>query len=95
MVIDDLNVVGISRTPAKTDPPLLVDSDTVLPFSVPPHLLKSVAGRDPKIVEDRGSIEHPEFPKGGPLNTRPKFLDGFAPEQALSVAVSEALDHTI
>lgn len=66
----------------------------MLPFSVTPQLLKSVAGRDPKIVEDHGSIDHPEFPKGGPLNTRPKFLDGFTPEQTLSVAVSETLDHT-
>jgi len=94
VVIDDLNVAGISRTPAETYPPLLVDSDTVLPISVTPELLNSVARRDPKIVENRGSIEHPEFPKGGPLNPRPKFLDGFTPEQALSVAVSETLDHT-
>jgi len=94
VVIDDLNVVGISPAPAETDPPLLVDSDTVLPISVTPELLNSVARRDPKIVEDRGCIEHPEYPKGGPLNPCAKFLDGFTPEQALSVAVSGTLDHT-
>ena len=94
MVIDDLNVVCISRTPAEAQPPLLVDSDTVLPIPFTPEFLKSVAGRDPKIVGDRASIEHPEFSKSGPSNTRPDFLDGFTPEQALSVAVSENLDHT-
>jgi hypothetical protein len=94
VVIRDFNVVGISRAPAETDPPLLVDSDTVLPISVTPELLESVAGRDPKIFEDRGGIEHPEFPKSGPLDTRLKFLDGFTPKQALSLAVSETLDHT-
>ena len=94
VVIHDFNVVGISRAPAETDPPLLVDSDTVLPISFTPELLESVAGRDPKIFEDRGSDEHPEFSKGGPLNARPKFLDGFAPEQGFSVPVSETLDHT-
>lgn len=73
---------------------MLVDSNTVLPFSVTPQPLKLVAGGDPKIVEDRGSIEHLELPKGGPLNTRPEFSYGFTPEQALSVAVSETPDHT-
>lgn len=93
MVIDNLNVGGISRAPAEADPPLLVDADAVLPLSVTPELLESVAGGEPQIVEDHGSIKHPEFPKGDPLHIRPKLLDGFTPEQALSVAVSETLDH--
>ena len=34
MVVGDLDVEGVSIPPAETDPPLVVDPDTVLPFTV-------------------------------------------------------------
>jgi hypothetical protein len=34
MVIDDLDVVGITVPPTKADPPLIVNSNAVLSFSI-------------------------------------------------------------
>jgi hypothetical protein len=36
VIIGDFNFVGIVLLPLKTDPVLLVDSDAVLTFAVPP-----------------------------------------------------------
>jgi hypothetical protein len=34
MIIDDLNVKGVTVTPPETDPPLTVDPDAVLAFAI-------------------------------------------------------------
>ena len=35
MVVRDFNVVGVALLPGKTNPPLIVDPNTVLPLAVP------------------------------------------------------------
>jgi hypothetical protein len=47
MVIDDMNIVTISFTPFETDPPLGIDPDAVLAFSISFKGLKPVGRRDP------------------------------------------------
>ena len=44
MVIDDLDVVGITVFPTETDTPLVIDADTILALSVPNQLLESISG---------------------------------------------------
>jgi hypothetical protein len=93
MVVDDLDVEGISGTPAEADPPLLIHADAVLPLTITFELLQPVSGRNAQITQDRRSVEHPEFPKRNTLDPRPEPPHGFAPKQALGVPVLEALDH--
>jgi hypothetical protein len=95
VVIHDLNIISISRAPTETDPPLLVDSDAVLTFSVSFESFQSISRRYPEVVEDRGCIEHPEFSKRNSLDPRPQFLGRQSLEEAFGVAVSEALDHIV
>jgi len=45
MIIDDFNIVCISFSPNKTESPLLVDPDTVLPFAITVQRFQAVAGR--------------------------------------------------
>ena len=35
MIVHNLNVVGVAFFPYKTNAPLIIDTDTVLPFAVP------------------------------------------------------------
>jgi hypothetical protein len=44
MVIDDLDVQGVTVTPPETDPPLLVDPDAVLALSIALQSLELIRG---------------------------------------------------
>jgi hypothetical protein len=93
VVVDDLDVVRVPRSPAETDPPLLVDADTVLAGSIALQLLQPVAGWDPQVVQHHRSVQHPEFPQRDSLNIGAQLPNRLPVEEAFSVAVSEALDH--
>jgi hypothetical protein len=94
VVVDDLDIVRVPRSPAKTDPPLVIDSDAVLPLPTSLELLKPVSRRDSQIFDDGGRIEHPELSKTDLLNVRTELSDALASEESFSVAVLKALDHT-
>jgi hypothetical protein len=57
MVVNDFNVGRTDVGPSEADPKLIVDSNAVLPFSVRLQGLKSVAWRDPQVVQDMGLIQ--------------------------------------
>ena len=65
MVVDNLDVVGVTLSPPKTDPPLLVDSDAVLSQAASAQRLEVVAGRNPKILKRLRAIQHEKLRKGG------------------------------
>jgi hypothetical protein len=54
VVIDNLDVFGSMSGPAKADSPLVIDPDAVLPFSVAPQALESIAGRHTQVIEAGG-----------------------------------------
>jgi len=51
MIICDLYVVRIAIDPFETNPPLVIDTDAVLPRPVAAKLLQPVGGRNAKIVQ--------------------------------------------
>jgi hypothetical protein len=57
VVIGDFNVVRTRRVPGEADPPLIVDSDAVLPAAIAAQLFEPVAGRNPQIIEGLGGVE--------------------------------------
>ncbi len=57
MVVDDLNVVRVAAAPSETDPPLVVDSDAVLPAPVALERLQPVARRYAQVVQALGGVE--------------------------------------
>ncbi|MGA9835984.1 MAG: hypothetical protein WBQ26_01570 [Gemmatimonadaceae bacterium] len=44
MIVDDLDFVRIALGPSKANPPLIVNTDTVLAGSVPVQLLQAIPG---------------------------------------------------
>jgi len=95
MVVDDFNVECIPRAPAKTESPLLVHADAVLPLPVTFKLFQSVSRRDPQILKDGCGVQYSEFPKRNSMDTRPELPDGFTPKKAFRVSILEALDHNV
>jgi hypothetical protein len=59
VVIRYFDFMGIPALPHKTDTPLIIDSDTELPFTVAFKSLQPVGGRDSQIVKVLGVIYHP------------------------------------
>jgi hypothetical protein len=51
MVINNLDVVGISRLPSEADPPLFMDPDAELSLPVAPRSFEPVAWRHSQILE--------------------------------------------
>jgi hypothetical protein len=45
MVIRDFHVKSVALTPFKTNPPLIVDPNTVLSFPIPSESFQTVTGR--------------------------------------------------
>ena len=62
MVINDLNIKGVSVTPNEAQPPLIIDPYTMLTRSLSFQLLKMIRGRNPKGIELRSRRNHLKFP---------------------------------
>lgn len=61
MIIHDFNFISIPIDPFKAYPPLVVDTYTKLPCPVAAELLQTVCGRNAKIVEGDGIVEHAQL----------------------------------
>jgi hypothetical protein len=93
MVVHNLHIVGVIVFPVETDPPLIIDADTVLALPVAGKRLKPVPGRDPEIRQRHRRIQQVEFPLCLSLNTRREFPGSFPSEQFLGIPAPEGFDH--
>jgi len=93
VIVDDLHLVCVTVLPGKTDPPLIVDSNTVLTGSPAFELLQPIAGRNAEILQLLGGIDEPELSKHDPMKVRGETSDRLPLEKALSVPIGEAVDH--
>jgi hypothetical protein len=51
MAVDNLDVIRITLIPNKAHSPLIVDSNAVLPLSIPTQGFQAVSRRNPEIIE--------------------------------------------
>jgi len=51
MIVHNLYIVGVTRPPAKTNPPLLVDADAMLSLPVSTQGFKTVAWRNTQFIQ--------------------------------------------
>ena len=93
MVIAELDVVRLTLNKAETDPPLIVDGDRVLAFSVPFQCMESIAGRHSKVVKARGDVHGLELPQRAPRKVRRDTTRPAGDEERLGTAVGKGLDH--
>ncbi len=93
MVIDNLDVVSIATFPAKTDPPLVVDANAMLPYSITCQLLEAVARRHAEVIERGSRVDLGKLAQRDSLNRMRQLADRLPVEEALRVLVPEAADH--
>jgi hypothetical protein len=75
MIIHDLNIVRITMSPCKTDPPLVIDTNTVLSPPITLHCLEPISRWDQQITERCGTVENQKLPSRRPFNaTEPQHI---------------------
>jgi len=93
MIVNDFDIVRVSRSPAETDPPLRVNPDAVLARPIAPELLQAIARRKAQVVEARGRFEHPQLSESDLLNFRTQHPHRATLEEPFSITSTKALDH--
>lgn len=68
MIIDNLNIARVFSFPPKTQPVLIVDSNTVLPRAITFQRLKAVSRWDAQIAQLTRAMQLRELPQRDTLN---------------------------
>jgi len=92
MITHNLHVKRIGPSPAKTDPPLIVDADAVLSLPFPLEGLQAVPGRGSKVAQLHGAVQLAQFPARGPFNGD-KAWHALALVESLGIAAAKGPDH--
>ena len=68
MIVHDLHVVGVSLKPDKTETPLIIDSNTVLPPPVPTECFQAISRWRCQVAQFRSTIQLTKLPAGNGLD---------------------------
>jgi hypothetical protein len=93
VIVNDLNIVGITFAPPEANTPALVDADTVVAFPVSRELLQVVAGREPEVGQALSIVQHSEFPVRNLLDVGREPGRPFPVEDEGGLLVPNRLDH--
>lgn len=92
MVVHNFNLGRARRSPAKTDPELIVHPDAVLALTVTPQRFETVAGRYAEIVDPAGDLQLPQLaPRDGLDVHEPSHPPAVG--EGLGVSALEGDDH--
>ena len=94
MVVDDLDFPGVTIAPDETDPPSVVDANTVLIGTVGTESLETIPGRRAQIIEPTSRIDRQELRARPTLYLHGQAAHGVTREDSRGHLVREALDHT-
>lgn len=95
MIINDLDVPCVPVEPDETDPPAIVDADTVPALAVAPKGLEAIAGRNRHVLQYDGTVQHNEFPVRREVQLRRQALEGLPLKQRLGLFVGKRSDHAM
>jgi hypothetical protein len=93
VVINDLDIVRITSIPNKTYSPLVIDPDTMLPFSRPLQFFKPVSRRNQKIGKDAGIVDHTQLSSRYLLNNHRKLPGNCPLPNLIGLPAFEAFYH--
>jgi hypothetical protein len=83
VVIDNLDVVGVTISPLKADAPAVMDPKAVLSRSIPCQLFETIGRGDLQIGEGMCIVEHAQFPQSDLLDVRRQPSGALAGENLL------------
>ena len=93
MIVDDFYVIAVAIAPDKTDAPLIIDSDRVLPFPVSSKRFQPIPRRRSQNPQFRSCVELEQPPQGDALDGA-KTLTVMILKEFLGVPRAKALNHT-
>ena len=93
MIVDNLDLPGVTVTPNDVDTPLLVDANAMLPKSVVTKSFQPVAGRYPQIIEAASRVDCKQLGTSTLLDLRGQPANGIACEDGRCALTGKALDH--
>ena len=70
MIIADFNLFRSGFRPNKANAKLIIDSNGVLPRSIPSQRLQTIARRNAKVIERFGNLKLKKFAQRNALNLR-------------------------
>ena len=92
MIVDDFHIVAMALTPDKTDSPLIIDSNRVLPFPIASQCFQLISRRRSQNAQLRRCMKLEQFPQGDPLDgTEPPAV--VIMKELLSFLRAKALNH--
>ena len=92
VIIHDLNLIGVTLQPDKTNAPLLINTNAVLPFPIALQCFQSVPRQCRQRSDIRCGIQHVQFPQGLPLESL-KRRHRFPLEESLGIRAAKGTDH--
>ena len=93
MIVDDLNVPGVSVGPSAANSPLVIYPNAVLPVATALESFKAVAWRRTQLVKEFGGVKHEQLSPRDPLDCG-ETADQFVLEEALRIPALEAAYHS-
>ena len=93
VIVDDFNVVRIRAFPSEAHPPLVIDSNTVLPLSIAAKFLQSIARRHPQFLERFRRVDGDELTEHDAPEISREPPHRLSRKQPFGVAIAERLDH--
>jgi hypothetical protein len=93
VIVDDFHIVAMAVTPDKTDSPLIIDPNGVLPFPIAPQCFQLISRRRSQNAQLSHGMKLEQFPQGDPLDgTKPPAM--VIVKKLLSFLGAKALNHT-
>jgi hypothetical protein len=93
VITAQLDIERVSVAKAKTNAPLLVDRDRVLPQTPAPKPMQSVTGRNAEVGHSRGGMDRVKLPERTLEYGRLDVLRLAGSKQGLGLAISRGSDH--
>src|SRR5260370_32692899 len=93
MIIYDLYLFCVAALPEETNPPLIIDGDAVLPFTISLESLQPIRWRQAQILESGGGINRIELHEGSLLNITRKLACELPTENSFGIPAAKRPDH--
>ena len=92
MVVHDLDALGATSRPEKTDPVLVIDADTPSPVAIASELFQPVMRRHTQIVDTADQVQLFKLPARHSLDI-PESGDPSTIEQGLGIRAAKTQNH--
>ena len=89
MVVNNLDVIGVTIAPSKADAPAVIDPHAIWSRSIPCQLLQTISRGNLQIIEGVRIAEQAQFPQGHLLEIRRQPAGALAGENLLRLTILE------